>query len=258
VTLPDTGWTHRRDLFVMLVRRQFWLRRKRSLLAQVWPVLAPFLQMLLYVFVFKRVFRVPIERYPEFLLAGLLPWTFLTVALARSTNSVSSGSSILRKAPMPAELLPLSSVATFALDFLATLGIFVAYLALAGDLRWVTLPGIVFPLVAVVALVMALALLVSLVDVYTHDLRPILGSVLTVWFFLIPIVYRPNMAPPSIEFLRAVDPMHRVVLQMRQTLYFGQWGDPLAIGLMLATSMGALAVALVVFRRHAPHLAKEI
>lgn len=257
--IPAFSPALRRDLFVTLVRRQLWLRRKRSWLAQVYPVAAPFLLMLLYAFVFNRVFTVEgVERYPEFLLAGLLPWAFLTVAVSRSTGSVSSEASILRKAPIPAEVLPLSSVATYAIDFAGTLVIFVGWLASSGDLRWATLPGIVFPVIAVLALVMALAMLVALVDVFTHDLRHVLGNLLTVWFFLIPIVYRPNMAPDEVQFLRTVDPMSRIVAQVRVTLYRGEWGDPVDIVVMLAVCFGAFAVALALFRRHSVDLAKEV
>ena len=67
-TTLDAFSASRRDLFTVLVRRQFWLRRKRSWLGQLWPVLSPFLLMALYVFVFKRVFRVPVARYPDYLL----------------------------------------------------------------------------------------------------------------------------------------------------------------------------------------------
>lgn len=258
-TATAPSLTHRRDLFVMLVRRQLWLRRKRSILAQVYPVLSPFLLMLLYAFVFNRVFTVEgVERYPDYLLAGLLPWAFLTVAVSRSTGTLSSESSILRKAPMPAEFLPLSAAATYAIDFTATLGIFVAYLAVRGDLVWSALPGIVFPMAGVFLLVMALVLVVSLIDVYTHDLRHILGNLLTVWFFLIPIVYRPNMAPESVRYVRAVDPMQRIVAQVRATLHQGRWGDPADIAVMLGFCLALFAGALLLFRHSATDLAKEV
>jgi ABC-type polysaccharide/polyol phosphate export permease len=257
---PSSGsLTHRRDLFVLLVRRQLWLRRKRSALAQVYPVLSPFLLMVLYAFVFNRVFTVQgVERYADYLLAGLLPWAFLTVAVSRATGTVSSESSILRKAPMPAEFLPLSAAATYAIDFTATLGIFVAWLGVRGEVTWTALPGIVFPMAGVLILVMALVLVVSLIDVYTHDLRHILGNLLTVWFFLIPIVYRPNMAPEWVRHVRAVDPMQRIVAQMRTTLHQGRWGDPLDIVVMLGFCLFLFGAALALFRHHATDLPKEV
>jgi lipopolysaccharide transport system permease protein len=258
ITTAGRSALQRRDLFTVLVRRQFWLRRKRSWLGQVWPVLSPFLLMALYIFVFKRVFRVPVERYPDYLLCGLLPWAFLTTTVTRSASSISTEVDMLRKAPFPPELLPLSNVVASLIDFGLTLAIFVVALGVRGELPFATLPVLVVPLVAVSLLAMALSMLVALVDVYSHDLRRVLGNALTVWFFLVPIVYRPHMAPSSISFLRSIDPMNLVVTQMRDVLYRGRLLHMVELGLMVALSAALFAGSLVVFRRLSTDLAKDV
>jgi ABC-type polysaccharide/polyol phosphate export permease len=214
--------------------------------------------MLLYVFVFRRVFDVPIQRYHDYLLCGLLPWSFLTVALSRSTASVSGEGDLLRKAPFPAELLPLSGVAAHAIDLVCTIGLFVAWLTVTGEMHWTTLPLVIFPTAAVVLLVMALAMLLALIDVHTHDLRYLLGNLLTVWFFLIPIVYRPNMAPRSVHFLRTIDPMNLIVGQMRAILFTGRIERPAQLVLMLAACLALFGVSLAFFRTRAVNLAKDV
>jgi lipopolysaccharide transport system permease protein len=250
--------TQRRDLFTVLVRRQLWLRRKRSWLGQIWPVLSPFLLMALYVFVFKRVFRVPVARYPDYLLCGLLPWAFLTTTVTRASASVSGEVDMLRKAPFPPELLPLSNVVAYSIDFVITLAIFVAALAVRGELPLATLPLLVVPVVAVTLVCMALSMLVALVDVYSHDLRRIMGNLLTVWFFLVPIVYRPHMAPGSIAAIRSVDPMNLVVTQMRDVLYRGRVLHAVELGVMVALAAALFVGALAVFRRFSTDLAKDV
>lgn len=247
-----------RELFVTLVRRQRWLRRKRSVLARVWPVLSPFLLMLIYTFVFRRVFNVPVRRYHEFLLCGLLPWSFLSIALSRSTTSISSEGNLLRKAPFPAALLPLSAVAAHAIDFVGSVGVFLGWLVVSGQLHLATLPLLVLPMTAVVLLVMGLAMLVSLIDVHTHDLRYVLGNLLTIWFFLVPIVYRPAMAPKSVHFLRSIDPMNLIVGQMRSVLFFGRIDEPVQLVTMLVSCTGLFLVALAVFRKSSANLAKDV
>jgi len=247
----------RTDLFTVFVRRQLWLRRKRSWLGQLWPVLSPFLLMALYIFVFKRVFRVPVDRYPDYLLCGLLPWAFLTAAVNRASSSISSEVDMMRKAPFPTELLPLSTVAANTLDFVITLAIFVAALAVRGELPLATLPVVVVPMVAVTLVTMALAMLVGLVDVYSHDLRRVLGNLLTVWFFLVPIVYRPHMAPGALATVRRFDPMNLVVTQMRDILYRGRLMHAFELGLMVVLSAVLFAGSLVVFRRFSVDVAKD-
>ncbi|MGH2755217.1 MAG: ABC transporter permease, partial [Actinomycetota bacterium] len=158
-------------MFWVLVLRQLKLWGKRSWMGTLWPVASPFFLTVLFVFVFRRVFQVPIERYPEYLLCGLLPWTFLSQVLGRTIASISTQPELIRKAPFRYELIPLSSAAAHGLNFLLTVAVFVAYLALEGHLPYDTLPLLVFPVLATILLAMSLSMLVALIDVYNHDLQ---------------------------------------------------------------------------------------
>jgi ABC-type polysaccharide/polyol phosphate export permease len=221
-------------------------------------VLSPFFLMFLYVFVFRIVFDVPIPNYEIYLMSGLLPWAFLTQAIGRGIVSISTEPELIRKARFPYEFLPLSSTAAHTLNFGFTLLLFIGYLGFTGNLHYGILPMLVFPLIAVVLLVMSLSMIVALIDVYNHDLNLILGNLLTIWFFLIPIVYRPQMVPDSLGFLDRVDPMNLTVTQFRAVLYNGEIQDPSRFMLMLLTTSALFLVSLFVFRRMTRELAKDV
>lgn len=247
-----------RDLAVTLVERQIRLRGKRSWLATLWPVMAPFLLMALYVFVFKRVFNVPIERYPEYLLAGLLPWVFLQQTLPKAMASISAEADLVRKAPFEYELLPLSMVVSQVYNILITIGIFILYLSIFSQINLAVLPFLVFPTFAIFMLVSGLSMLLALVDVYNHDMRWVLGNVLTMWFLLIPILYRPNMVPAAIEAVQSWEPVGLVVGQFRAVLYKGEIDEPFKLVLMVIVSVAVFLVALSVFRRFSTQLPKDV
>jgi lipopolysaccharide transport system permease protein len=247
-----------RDLAVTLVERQIRLRGKRSWLATVWPVMAPFILMALYVFVFKRVFNVPIERYPEYLLAGLLPWVFLQQTLPKAMASISAEADLVRKAPFEYELLPLSMVVSQVYNILITIVIFILYLSIFSEINLAVLPFLVFPLFAIFMLVSGLSMLLALVDVYNHDMRWVLGNVLTMWFLLIPILYRPNMVPAAIEAVQSWEPVGLVVGQFRAVLYKGEIDEPFKLVLMVILSIAVFLVALSVFRRFSTQLPKDV
>jgi ABC-type polysaccharide/polyol phosphate export permease len=247
-----------RDLFVTLVERQIRMRAKRSWLSTVWPVIAPFLLMALYVFVFKRVFNVPIDDYPVYLLAGLLPWVFLAQTLPKAASSISPESDLLRKAPFPYELLPLSMVAAQAYYIILTTSIFVAYLGFSGRLVFSALPFLIFPLLAIFLLVSGLSMILALIDVYSHDLRAILGQVLTMWFLLVPILYRPNMVPKAIEQFQTYEPVGLVVGQFRAVLYRGTIDEPFKLVLMLVSCAAVFLISHAVFTRFTVDLAKDV
>jgi ABC-type polysaccharide/polyol phosphate export permease len=243
---------------VTLVERQIRLRGKRSWLATVWPVIAPFILMALYVFVFKRVFNVPIERYPEYLLAGLLPWVFLQQTLPKAMASISAEADLVRKAPFEYELLPLSMVVSQVYNILITIGAFILYLSIFSQINLVVLPFLVFPLFAIFMLVSGLSMLLALVDVYNHDMRWVLGNVLTMWFLLIPILYRPNMVPAAIEAVQSWEPVGLVVGQFRAVLYRGEIDEPFKLVLMVILSIAVFLVSLSIFRRFSTQLPKDV
>ena len=81
------------------------------------------------------------------------------------------------------------------------------------DLR--LFPLLVVPVASVLLLVAALAALLALVDVFNRDLRYVLHNLLTVWFFLIPIVYDRRMVDGWVHTVTTLDPMRAVVGQFR-------------------------------------------
>jgi ABC-type polysaccharide/polyol phosphate export permease len=246
------------EILRALVERSIRLRAKRSWLGAGWPAVAPILLLLLYVFVFKSVFHVGIPRYPQFLFTGLLPWTFLAQALPQAVMSISGEPELVRRSRFAYELLPISTVLVVGIYFVLTLLGLIGYLAVVGELVYSVLPAVILPVVALFFLVSSIAMLLALVDVYNRDLRMVLGNILSVWFFLVPIVYRPGMAPPAVRFLRSVDPMNMIVGQFRDILHFGQLSRPLHAVLMLAVCTGLLLVSRALFRAFGRDLPKDI
>lgn len=246
-----------RELLVTLVERQLRLRLKRSVMGVAWPLASPLFLLALYAFVFGSVFAVPIDDYPVYLFAALLPWTFLVQTVHDALQSISFEPELVRRAPFPHVLLPLARVVVMAIPFLVLLSGFVAWLGATGDLHLAALPALAVPVASVVLLVAGLATLLALVDVFNRDLRFVLHNLLTVWFFLVPIVYSPRMAEGRLELLRAVDPMNLVVRGFRDVLYVGEV-HPGQLAVTLVVCAGAFGAALWAFRRASADLAMAV
>jgi lipopolysaccharide transport system permease protein len=246
------------DLFRALLIRNLKLRAKRSALGLAWPVLAPVVLLVLYIFVFDSVFHVPVRHYGEYLYAGLLPWTFLTQSLGSTITAVSSEPEIVRRARFPYEFLPMASTTSMFIFFLVTLSGFLAYLAVVGRLHLVVLPVLFLPLIAVYLLVSAFGLLLSFIDVYSRDLRQVLANLLTVWFFLVPIVYRQDMVTKRLWFLEDVDPANLIVGQFRAVLYYGKIAQPGHMVLMLVICVSFFGVCLALFHRASGNIPKDV
>lgn len=248
----------RAELLRTLVERQLRLRAKRSLIGVVWPLLAPLMLFGLYAFVFGSVFDVPVHDYPAYLYVGLIPWTFLVQTVHDALQSISFEPELVRRAPFPYELLPLSRVVVMAIPFVILLAGFVVARVVTGSLHLELLPLLVVPVVSITGIVAGLALLMALFDVFNRDLRYVLNNLLTVWFFLVPIVYHPHMETGALRAVTTVDPMRLVIGQFRDVLYTGRISSPLSFALTTVGCVVFVVAALVVFRRLAVDLAQDV
>jgi len=101
-------------------------------------------------------------------------------------------------------------------------------------------------------------MLLALIDVFSRDLRHLLNNLLTVWFFLVPIVYHRRMVSERVRWFTAADPMAWIVAQFRDVLYDGRIDRPAVHLLTLVGCSLLFLVGLAVFRRLARDLAKEV
>jgi ABC-type polysaccharide/polyol phosphate export permease len=245
------------DLALTLIERRIRLRTKRSTLWAFWPFLVPGSLMALYVLVFKGVFRVPIPDYPLFILSGLLPWVFLTQTLGDSLTSLVNDADLIRTARFRYELLPIAAVTVMFLYFLISMAMFIGLLAVIGRLNLAALPAVVFPILSLYLFVAGLSLLLSLIDVYNRDLRSILGNLLAAWFFLVPVLYKHEMAEGGLAVLLRIDPVAILVGQFRGALYYPVT-RPSELLLGLAICGASFLACLGVFRVFSPRLPKDI
>ena len=250
----------RGELLRTLVERQLRLRVKRSFFGVLWPMLAPLFLLALYLFVFGSVFDVPVDHYGIYLFAGLLPWTFLVQASHDALQSISFEPDLVRSAPLPYHYLPLARVAVMAIPFLVLLVGFTVFV-LAGDdvpVRAALLPVLLVPVASVLLLVATLAMFLALLDVFSRDLRYVLHNLLTVWFFLVPIVYHREMVDGTAETLTAADPMRWIIEQFRDVLHEGEVGSAVSYVVTLAACAALFVVGLTAFKRLAVDLAKDV
>jgi ABC-type polysaccharide/polyol phosphate export permease len=250
-------WNYVR-LLAVLTGRQLRIRSKRSLVGVVWPIVGPAFLLVLYMFVFNHIFRQPIPHYAVYLVAGLLPWTFLAQTLGTAVVSLSTESELILQARFPYELLPLGAVTAMSAYFLVSMTGFLVYLGVSGQLVLHLLPAIIVPLASIYLFVAALATVLAFVDIYNRDLRQVLANLLTVWFFLVPIVYSQARLGSSLKLLQSFDPINMIIGEFRDVLYYGHLSRPAHIGELLSVCIGTFLLVVIMFRRASQRIPKEI
>ncbi|MBX5484244.1 MAG: ABC transporter permease [Myxococcaceae bacterium] len=178
-----------RALLWSLVQRELKARYRGSVLGFLWTFLNPTLLMLVYSLLFSVYMRSAIEHYTYFLFVGLLPWIWFQSSIAGGASAISDRRDLLTKVRFPAQVLPATVVATNLVNYLLSLPLMLI-LGLAYQV-YPTWHALLFPLILFVQLTFTLALsyLISALNVGFRDLQHIVSNVLTLVFFVTPILY---------------------------------------------------------------------
>lgn len=193
----------RRELLQLLVRRDLQARYRDSFLGFLWTVIRPIIMFLMYFVVLGKFLRAA-EGVPDFavyLFAGLTLYGFFNEMVVSATGSILSNSGLVKKIYLPREIFPLASVGGAAFMFLVQCIVLLAaavfFRALPSDLTqmlWF------FPSVALILVYgLALALLLSAVNVYLRDVQYLLDVVVMLAMWASPIVYTWRMAKGAFE-----------------------------------------------------------
>jgi ABC-type polysaccharide/polyol phosphate export permease len=232
----------RRDLLWHMTVRHLRGQYKQSVLGYAWAFLNPLSQLVILSFVFSTIVRVPSgdHPYPLFFFTGLIPWIFFSSALSSGTDSVVNASSLVTKVYFPREVLPTAAILTKVVDLVFGLIILVMLMAYYGEA-----PGpaaLWFPLLFVINLVFALGLTFPLaaLNLYFHDVRFLVGVVLTLWFYLTPVLYPIDIVPERYLWIYNLNPMSLFINAYRRVLLEGE-----APG--LEKVLAGAAIALVAF-----------
>ena len=115
-------WSLRRYSFMLeqLVKRDFKVRYRGSVLGVLWSVLNPLLNMIVMSIVFSQVFR-GIENYKMYLLAGITIYNYFSEGSNLAMSSVLANSSLIGKVYVPKAVFPLSKCLSSGINLLLSL-----------------------------------------------------------------------------------------------------------------------------------------
>ena len=261
----------RRRLVRYLVQAEVRKRGANTLLGNIWWVLDPLLLMAVYVVLVTIITRREIPDYPLFLFAAILPWKWFSTAIVDATGSVVNQQRLVRQIAFPKIVLPISATTAAVVGFAFGL-IPLAAIMLLYPHRLTPLV-ILIPVIAVVQYVftLAVALLVAAGNVFVRDLGNVMRHLLRLWWYLSPGLYSLALLDevdlfdsyPLLRTLIEVNPFAVLFEAYRSVIYGTLEGPPVmpdwaALGILLAVSLGLLAVATIAFKRLEPSFAKVL
>jgi ABC-type polysaccharide/polyol phosphate export permease len=242
-----------------LILKDFRIRYRNMSLGVLWSLLNPLVMMGVLTFVFTKIFSNPgTQNFPVFVLCGLVPFSFFSIAWITGTTSIVDNTSLVKRVPLPREIVPIASVFSNCIHLLVQILLLLCAVLMFGggvNRQWVWLP-LVWALEVV--FVCGMVLITATLNVYIRDTRYIVESANTVLFWLVPIFYSFDKIPARYKEVYQLNPVAALVLCLRHILLQAEAPPTSTLVRLTLVSLAALATGLLVFRHGKPGFYEHI
>ena len=263
----------RRRLIRYLLQAEMRKRGSDTLLGNIWWVLDPLLQMLVYV-IFVAIIGRGLSKpdYPLFIFAAILPWKWFSAVISDATTTVVRQERLIRQIAFPKIVLPVATTTAGVIGFAFGLIPLVALMLLYP--HRLSLLFLWVPVIAVVqyAFTLAAAIFVAAANVFFRDLGNALGHALRLWWFLSPGLYS-LASVHSLELVKehpvlgtivSLNPFAVLFEAYRAVIYGSADGGPpispdfVSLAALFGASLVLVALATIFFKRLEPNFAKVL
>lgn len=231
-----------RPLVRLLVISQFKQRYRRSVLGLLWALVGPLLYTAVLSIAFTALFSAQLPNYSVYVLVGLVAWNFFAQTSVQGIESAVTGSGLLQRVYVPRSVFVVTGVGCGLVNLsIALLALLAVVLASGAPLHptWLLLPAAV----ALLALfTLGVTLLVATLAAYVGDVAHMYQLVVQALFFLTPVVYPPEIVPPSLVWLVTHNPVSVLIGLFRALLYTGQ--VPASENWLAATAVALVTLAV--------------
>ncbi|MDQ2825181.1 MAG: ABC transporter permease, partial [Verrucomicrobiota bacterium] len=198
-----------RELFYFLAWRDVLVRYKQTVIGILWAVLRPFFTMVIFVFIFGKIAKLPTEGvpYPVMVFAAMLPWQLFSTALAEGSNSLITNSNLISKVYFPRLIVPASAVIVSFVDFLISM-VLLALLMIWYHV-WPTWQLLTLPLFTLLALAASTGagLWLAALNVEYRDFRYVVPFLVQFGLYVSPVGFSSAIIPEKWRLLYSINPM---------------------------------------------------
>lgn len=245
----------RRALLAQLVRRDFGMRYAGSAAGWLWGIVHPLVLLLSWKFVFEVCLKVTLppgemtRNYTMWLFCGFLPWMLFQETVSRSAGALVDHAGLITKTVFPAEVVVVSIFLSSLVHHLIGLGL--AVIAVGIVLKTVSPMILLLPVYMLMIGLLAVGVgwVASSLHVYLRDTGQVISVIMTLWFWITPIMIDEQLIPERFRMLVRWNPMSWIVQAYRERLLTAQWPHMHELAL-LTLYCGAVFVIGGLFFRH--------
>jgi lipopolysaccharide transport system permease protein len=214
---PKSGWQFinfkeliaYKDLFFFLAWRDIKVLYAQTILGFSWAILQPLIQIVLFTIVFGKIAKIETDGIPYFLFStvAIVPWTYMSQAMAQSSQSLVVGQNILGKVYFPRLIFPLTPVLSKLVDFGISLLIILfalLYYQILPTWNLLLLPLFTMQMIFITA---GVGLWLSAMAIRFRDVKYAMSFLTRILMYTAPIVYSASSIPEKWRLVYSLNPI---------------------------------------------------
>ena len=241
-----------------LARLDFKLKYYGSALGFLWSLLKPFLMLGILYVVFFYFLKVTIPNYEVYLFLGIITWNFFADTTKDIAPGISSKAHLLQSTSLTPATVIAGTILHSLWTFLITLVIFFIFFFALG----LHLTGSAIMLLILIPLLVLITTGVSLciAPLYMrfNDFGHMWDILLQMLFWATPIVYDYKIVPASVAKWYLLNPITRVIVDMRNAVIYGFFPEPKQILITLTITALIYFIGTVIFKKYGKKFIEEL
>ncbi len=231
-----------------LVKRDFIVKYRRSVLGIFWSVLNPLLMMIVISAVFSYLFRFDIEHYPVYYLTGYIMFTMFSSSTSSAINSIIGASELIKKMYLPKYLFPvekcLFEFINISVSFVALM-IVLIWFRVPITISWLMIP---LPFLSILLFSIGISFILSSLNVYFRDIGHLYSIVTMVLMYATPVIYPVSILPPKIMAIMNYNPLYHFIDYFRVLVIDGKIPSLDSALICTAFALGTFLFGALVFK----------
>ncbi len=244
---------NRNDFFLLeeIIKKNFALQYKDSILGLFWSFLKPLLIMILLTIIFSKLFGGTIENYPVYLLSGKCIYDFFNAATNLALRAIKGNMHILKRTPAPKYTFVLGAIISETINFVITLIILVGVMIVTrAPFHIFTSIIAILPLIALVFMITGISLVLSVLCIYFSDIQHLWSVISLMVMYGSAIFYPMNIIPEPYHSFMILNPVFWVIDQFRILAIWGSMPSRMNMINLMLLSLIILLFGIIIFKKY--------
>ena len=253
-------WRYK-DLIILLIKRNFKLMYKQTVLGPIWVLLQPLLTTLVFNVVFGGIAKLPTDGMPSFLfyMAGNIAWSYFSTCLTSTSTTFITNRALFGKVYFPRLVMPVSVVMTQLINFGVQFLFFLCFLvyfglqkgsAVAPSFALICMTPLMIIQMAMLGL--GFGIIVSALTTKYRDLAMLVSFGVHLWMYATPVAYSTSLIYtnyPSLAKIYMLNPMTPVIELFRSAFLGVEYTCGFYYGISWITTLVVLLIGIILFAR---------